>query len=280
MSTRQLVRRRLEQIGLSPRYANRFRWLAKARVLRMNRAPIRPYLRYLVLGAEIGNFTYELANEPDLAAFLDRVFGIGEQRAMDLIDEARNDEVLAGRLLAATRGRWWTKTSPPFGRRLGWYAIIRLVKPELVVETGIHDGLGSLILVRALERNAEEGVHGRLVGFDIYERAGWIVGEHPLYRRVIEPTQAALARELDAGPPLGVFIHDSMHTYEHERFELETAADRLAPGGVLISDNAHTSTALKDVCDERGLRYDFFGERPRDHFSPGAGLGAGRSAPA
>lgn len=241
----------------------------------MNRAPLRPYLRYLAIGAEIDNFTYELANEDDLVAFLVRVFDVGEQRAMDLLEEAKRDELLAGRLAAATRRRWWTKTSPPFGRRLGWYAIVRLVKPELVVETGIHDGLGSLILVRALERNAEEGVHGRLVGFDIYPRAGWIVGEHPLYRRVLEPTQTALARELDSEPALGVFIHDTLHTYEHERFELETAADRLVPGGVLISDNAHASTALKDVCEARGLRYEFFDERPLDHFSPGAGIGAG-----
>jgi hypothetical protein len=35
---------------------------------------------------------------------------------------------------------------------------------------------------------------------------------------------------------------------------------------------------LQDLCGERGLRYDFFGERPLDHFSPGAGIGAGRSA--
>jgi hypothetical protein len=274
---RQLVRRRLERVGLSPRYANRFRWVAKARVLRMYGAPVRRHLRYLAVGAEIDNFTYELANEGDLADFLVRVFDIDRQRAVDLLQEAKRDELLARRLAAATRRRWWTKSSPPFGRRLGWYAIVRLVKPELVVETGIHDGLGSLILVRALERNAEEGVHGRLVGFDIYPRAGWIVGDSPLYRRVIEPTETALARELDAGPPLGVFIHDTLHTYEHERFELETAADRLVPGGVLISDNAHASTALEDVCEARGLRYDFFGERPLDHFSPGAGIGVGRS---
>jgi hypothetical protein len=260
----------------SPRYANRVRWIAKWRVLRMNGAPVRRYWRYLAVGAEIDNFTYELANEAELPTFIARLFGIEERAAAQLVAEARNDALLATRLADATRRRWWAKSSPPFGRRLGWYAIVRLVKPQLVVETGIHDGLGSLILIRALERNAEEGSEGRLIGFDIYPHAGWIVGEHPLYTRVIEPTEVALARELDGAPAVGVFIHDTLHTYEHERFELEAAAERLAPGGVLISDNSHASKALADVSAARGLRYEFFGERPKDHFSPGAGIGAAR----
>lgn len=278
MTPRQRARRLLDRLGLSPRYLSRFRWLAKWRVLRMNDVPVGRYLRYLAVGAEIDNFTYELANEGELPVFLARLLEIDERAAAELVAEARDDELLARRLHDATRRRWWTKTAPPFGRRLGWYAIVRMVKPQLVVETGIHDGLGSLILIRALERNAEEGAPGRLVGFDIYPHAGWIVGAHPLYRRVVEPTEVALERELDGAPPVGVFIHDTLHTYEHERFELEAAAERLAPGGVLISDNSHASTALRDVSAERGLHYEFFGERPKDHFSPGAGIGAARRA--
>src|SRR5207302_11039577 len=62
-----------------------------------------------------------------------------------------------------------------YGRRLGWYAIARLVRPQLIVETGIHDGLGSTVLLRALQRNAEDGNDGRLLAFDIRPDVGWLV---------------------------------------------------------------------------------------------------------
>ena len=53
---------------------------------------------------------------------------------------------------------------------------------------------------------------------------------------------------------VGVFVHDSLHTYDHERFELETALAHHDDAIVLISDNSHGVHALPDVCRRRGLR--------------------------
>jgi hypothetical protein len=44
-----------------------------------------------------------------------------------------------------------------FGRRLGWYAFVRAVKPEVVVETGVDKGLGSVLICHALIKNRQEG---------------------------------------------------------------------------------------------------------------------------
>ena len=33
-----------------------------------------------------------------------------------------------------------------YGRRLGWYALVRALKPRTVVETGADKGLGSCVL--------------------------------------------------------------------------------------------------------------------------------------
>jgi hypothetical protein len=38
------------------------------------------------------------------------------------------------------------------GRRIGWYAFARATKPKLVVETGVHQGIGAVTLIRALEK--------------------------------------------------------------------------------------------------------------------------------
>ena len=49
-----------------------------------------------------------------------------------------------------------------------------------------------------------------------------------------------------------MFIHDSLHTYEHERWELATAGAHLAADGVLISDNVHVTPALSECSAELG----------------------------
>jgi Methyltransferase domain len=279
MSWQASARERAQAIGLDPRYVRRLRWISKAASVHRVGAPIRANLRFILTDPEPANFSYELANEDQLAAWVADIAGCDPALAARLVAEPHADRELAERLRRATAGRrLWSKAAPPFGRRVAWYAITRALKPELVIETGVHDGLGSLLLLRALERNGQDGAHGRLVSFDINPAAGWFVGGHPLWELRIEPAVDGMPEVLADGPPLGVFIHDSLHSYENERSELEFAAARLAPSGVLITDNAHGTRALADTCEEHGLRYSEFRERTRGHFYPGGAMGAGMQA--
>jgi hypothetical protein len=272
------ARERVQRLGLDPRYARRLRWIGKARSVHGVRAPLLPNLGFILTDPEPANFTYELANEPELAAWVADLFGCAVSDVEALFAEVHGDTELSARLRRATAGHWWwSKPAPPFGKRLAWYAIVRLGRPELVIETGVHDGLGSLMLLRALERNRADGAGGELVSFDVNPATGWLVGAHPLWELRLEPSRPGLEAVLAARPHVGLFIHDSLHTYENERYELRTAAERLAPGGVLVSDNAHGTRALDDTCREFGLRYTEFQERPRGHFYPGGIVGAGRT---
>jgi hypothetical protein len=279
MSWHVSAREAAQRFGLEPRYLRRLRWIAKARAVQRSGAPMGAHLGYVVAGSEPDNFTYELRNQAELVGWVAEVAGCPESRVATLFGEVRADPVLTERLGAATARRWWwTKRSPPFGKRLAWYALTRLRKPRLVIETGVHDGLGSLILLRALERNGEEDAGGRLVSFDINPAAGWMVGPHPLWEMRVQAAVDGLTDVLAGGGDLGLFIHDSLHTYENELAELALAAGGLAEDGVLISDNAHASSALADTCRQLGLRYFQFQERPRDHFYGGGAIGAGRRA--
>ena len=232
--------------------------------------------RYLLKGREITNFTYEIANEDELAELVADALGLSRTDVEATLREVRSDE----ELLAGLRTRLATRADragePLFGRRLGWYCVVRASRPRVVVETGSHDGLGTALLARALQRNADEGHPGVLLSFDLDPASGWLV---PDELRVYVERHVGDAREtLPAaltGRAVDVFVHDSLHTYEHERFELETALAHAARRLVLISDNAHVSPALLDVCRERGLRYLVFRERTLDHFYPGAGMGLG-----
>jgi Methyltransferase domain len=275
MSWQVRAREAGQRLGLDSRYARRLRWIHKARVLRRDQAALRHNLRYVLLDPEPDNFTYELANEHELIEWTAGVARCPRELASGYFAEPRADRELAARLRRGTAGRWlWSKLEPPYGKRLAWYALARALQPRLVIETGVHDGLGSLLLLRALERNESPG---RLVSFDINPVAGWLVGAHPRWELRLEPSSGGLPTVLADGSQVGLFIHDSAHTYENERRELALAADHLAPDGVLLSDDAQVTRALAELCEQRGLAYFEVRERPLDHFYPGGSLGAGRA---
>lgn len=251
----------------------RVRWIRKAREVHEYGAPLRPHLRYILTDPETDNFTYDLANDDELATWLDDLFGTGGSAALA---ECRANEELHARIRkACSTRRWSMKQQPGLGRRMGWYAIVRMTKPKRVIETGTHDGLGSLVLLAALERNAQEGHEGRLISLDVDAHSGWMVGEDERFEQVIGSTRETLPEVLSE--PADLLLHDSDHRYEHEYFELDSAAAAGVP--VLLSDHSQESTALDDVCRKHGGRYSFWAERPRDHFYPGAGIGAGLFGP-
>ncbi len=274
-----VARRVAQAVGIDPRYLRRVRWLHKAAVLRRDHASVWRNLRYVLADPEPDNFTYDLANGSELAAWVAVATGCELELASRYLDEPLEDNSLTDRLRAATSGRWlWTKRSPSFGKRLAWYALARVLKPGLIIETGVHDGLGSLILLRALERNADEGSPGRLVSFDINPTAGWLVGAHPLWELRIQSSRDGLPEVLAQPSAPGMFVYDGVHSHEAELWELEAVQRRLSNGGVLVSDDAHNG-AMAAVCQRHGLSYSQVAERPLRHFYPGALLAAGRRSP-
>jgi hypothetical protein len=249
--------------------------LLKLAVLRRYRVRnVRHALAYLLRDREITNFTYDLENVDELADFLTAVTGRSREAVDGYLRELSKDRELAERLTGSLRRRRDRNPTPKFGRRAGWYGLVRIFKPSLVVETGTHDGLGTAVLLRALERNTAEGEPGRLLSFDVDPASGWLVadGDPDLLELHVGDAARILEPVLD-GRAIGLFVHDSLHTYEHETLELEVAVRHAAERLVLISDNAHASTALRDLCKRLGIEYHHFTERPRDHFYPGAAIG-------
>jgi hypothetical protein len=270
------ARRTVQTVGLDPRYLRRVRWLHKAAVVRRDHASLRHNLRYVLLDPETDNFTYDLANQGELAAWVAAATGCPRLDARRYMDEPAFDADLQQRLQTATAGHWWwSKRRPRFGKRLAWYALARILKPDLVIETGVHDGLGSLLLLRALERN---GPRGRLVSFDINPQAGWLVGSHPQWDLRIQHSQEGLASVLAGPADPGLFVYDGLHTPEAETADLELVLPRMASWGVLVSDDAHNG-AMSALCAHHGLEYHEVAEHPLGHFYPGSLLAAAQPAP-
>jgi predicted O-methyltransferase YrrM len=231
-------------------------------------------LRFVLFDPEIANFTYELENWDELERFVARCFGCSLDEATRLSRELREDHDLEARLASRLASRPDRRHKPLYGRRVGWYCAVRLLKPRFVIETGVSDGLGSAVLLRALERNRAEGHDGHLAGIDIDPTAGWLIDERLKagWELVIEDSHDALPR-LVSERPVDLFIHDSDHHYEKEATEYRLIAGSLSPRAVVLSDNAHALPALHDWSRDAGRRFELFLERPHAHFYRGAGLG-------
>ncbi|MFM8856998.1 MAG: class I SAM-dependent methyltransferase, partial [Actinomycetota bacterium] len=99
------------------------------------------------------------------------------------MDELLQDQALRKHVETATRTsvrRGLADTEVRFGRRVGWYALVRAMKPGHVVETGTDKGLGSLVIAAALLRNGR----GSLTTIDINPQAGYLLA-HP-YSDVVD----------------------------------------------------------------------------------------------
>jgi predicted O-methyltransferase YrrM len=156
---------------------------------------------------------------------------------------------------------------------VGWYALVRALKPKVVIETGVEKGLGACVLSAALLRNKAEGHPGTYYGTDINPAAGF------LYRapysdagRILYGDSIESLKQLSG--PIDFFINDSDHSAEYEAREYETISGKLSENAVLLADNAHVNDKLIQFAAKTGREFLFFQESPREHWYPGAGIGA------
>jgi hypothetical protein len=247
-------------------------WFERASVRRRPREGVR----YLLRGRELSTFTFNLRNRRELADFLARQTGAEPARTMALLDELEADEELRGALAAGLRTRPNRWDSPRYAKRCAYYALIRLGRSRLVVETGTHDGLGTSVMARALQRNAAEdgGEAGLVFTFDTNPDAGWLIPEHlrPLVRQHTGMTSETLAPALE-GRLVDFFLHDSLRTAENERFEMGVVFEHAAKRLVVICDDVNTSNELQPMAEERGGSFAVFREDPAEHFYRGDAMG-------
>lgn len=261
--------------GLGPaartlaRRASRLRWIRKAAIVRGYGAPVRGHLGYVFTDPELDTFSYDLANEAELARAVADVTGDPVDVVTGWFAELRSDDVLAERLARATRGHPEAKRRPPLGRQLARYALVRSVQPALVVECGVKHGLGSLVMVRGLERNEADGsAPARLIAIDPDPGAGWLVAGESAVERVVGRSTDVLPAVLD-GRAVGMVVHDSVPDEAVARAELTAALDHAAPA-LGLAANGGWSPALRDLAAERGFPVRSVAERPVGTFYPGA----------
>ena len=227
---------------------------------------------WLLRSKEFANFTYDLTatNKEYLAWFVANICGISVNDAhryfQELETNSQLDSYIKNRLSNHRRGNE-IDDQAFFGRRLGWYAIVRATKPSIVVETGTEKGLGSLVLAEALLKNGS----GRLITIDLEPSAGLLIGEE--YKSVIDCVINDSLQALQKIERIDLFIHDSDHSAEHEAHEFELLGSRLSKQALVLSDNSHATNELAKWSKSSHRKFFYFAEEPLNHWYPGAGIG-------
>ncbi len=234
-------------------------------------------VRWLFTSREHHNYTYDITarNREHLAWFITAVTDAPAPVVRGWLDEVEHDELLREVLtagLASSNRRGLADRTVRYGRRIGWYALIRAIKPEHVVETGVDKGLGSCIIAAAMLRNHEEGHSGRLSALDINPDAGYLIA--PPYDEVVDLVLGDSLRTIPAlSRPVDLFIHDSWHSVDHETAEFGLIEKQLADDAILLTDNAAETDVLVRHAERTGRRFLYFDETPDGHWFPGDGTG-------
>lgn len=216
------------------------------------RNPSRAMLR-LVLRSRLARTGTE-EERRRLLDFLSEHYGLD---AKELADEYRQSDFFAWfreRRAALERflGPYRFGTTGEFGCE-ALYLLVRAARPRVVVETGVLYGASSAHILAALVRNGGGELHSLEIGRDPREpphdhfvprdlQAHWTL--------VIGDSRRELRSLLQRCAPVGMFLHDSLHTFDHMTWEFETALPYLSPAGILASDDILNPPSLLGVFQE------------------------------
>lgn len=122
------------------------------------------------------------------------------------------------------------------------YSLVRLLKPEVVIETGVGAGVSSWTILSAMEKNRT----GNLISIDLptpntrlLPDVGYLVPEELRHRWDFQrgSSQNLLPRILSEVTEIDMFQHDSRHSYSNQLREYLTAWPFIRSGGILVSDD-------------------------------------------
>lgn len=240
----------------------------------------KKYLQILKWGfqsREYANYTYHLTpdNVMYMAQAIEVATNVPYQQVLGYFDELEQDSELKEHILQTTKNtpEWkYADKEIRFHKRLGWYAFVRILKPRVVVETGIDKGLGGVALCAALLKNKEEGFEGKYFGTDINPAAGYLLkGKYATVGKILYGDSIKSLQQFEE--TIDLFINDSDHSAEYEYREYQTIKDKLSENAFILGDNAHVTDKLSVFSNETNRKFIFFQEKPQNHWYPGAGIG-------
>jgi len=134
------------------------------------------------------------------------------------------------------------------------YSLVRLLKPDKVVETGVANGRSTFFILNAILKNGK----GTLYSIDIDYNVGILIDQQLKTNWRLHVLPRTNGRELNKYlstiAPVDIFIHDSNHTYYWQMLEYRAFLKNINNHGLILSDDVDASFAFIDFCNENKLK--------------------------
>ena len=238
---------------------------------------MKNWLFWVFTSSEDSNFTYELTDrcKINLAASLASLLQMEYAEIARYFHEIETDDDFNSHLKRLWRKhpeRFRTDEVPHVGRRMVWYAIARATKPKVLVETGVDQGMGAVVLCNALLRNTREGHPGRYYGTDINPDAGYYLqAPYRDSRTILYGDSLQSLEGLRARWTFLSTIATIARAYEQAEYEM--IKSKLSPDAIVLGDNSHVTSKLAEFSIREGRRFVFLSEEPANHWYRGVGVG-------
>ena len=142
------------------------------------------------------------------------------------------------------------------------YCLNRVIKPDIILETGVAHGNSSLCILNALKMNRK----GRLISIDLpnndtdkpynvenfNKEPGWIIPDslRNNWDLQLGDSKKILPKLLNDLKKIDVFFHDSDHSYENMKFEFNIVGKYMENGGLILSDDIDKNEAFNEFVNE------------------------------
>jgi len=131
------------------------------------------------------------------------------------------------------------------------YSLCRIVKPKIIVETGVAYGRSSSYILQALNDNKIGKLYSIDFTFRPWESKSMIGSVIPKnlknrWEFIFGPSSEKLHSILEKLGEIDIFFHDSLHTYKNMMFEFQTAWPFIKDEGFLLSDDILGNAAFFD----------------------------------
>ena len=133
--------------------------------------------------------------------------------------------------------------------RLFLYALCKIIKPEIVVETGVAYGISSAYILQALHENDKGTLYSIDNVFKPWESREMIGNAIPKnlqnrWKLTVGTSSEKLEKIFQSIEKADIFLHDSLHTYKNMLLEFQTAWPFIKNNGFLLSDDIGDNNAF------------------------------------